>query len=880
MQWAEHYRVFTIWQSNHNLVPDNRRVLRMSDPKNFATAAMNGERHKRNALQISPNPLKHTKLAPAPRRANAFLPSVYSVPPCEKFASQTLPPQATPLLDLRPRLTRIFFESPMAILPSSILSSFKTGSALLAAALFLLASIPAASADTITSGSGNITVDLGADGTYSVSARLPGWRLSGTLPGPAQNILPSKDKDELGAYQQLLFTYSDAARPMTGAIRIYEQKDLVLFSQTSSQPSATSPSPFPDFTALPQDLYSFSYRDAAFSPPRFGLEKASGPWLLFDRRDHAMIISPASHFPCASMVGDGRAQLGSGFDSQLRNIPARFTQRTFLVFAQGINHAWDIWGRAMTDLQGKERPANDADPILRYYGYWTDHGGAYWYNYDPDKGYQGTLQAVVDEYRAERIPIRYLQLDSWWYRKSLTSANGKPESPMNSRLPEGEWNRFGGTLEYKADPFIFPEGLEAFHEKANLPFVTHNRWIDPASPYHDHYKISGIAAVDRGFWDEIAAYLKTGGVITYEQDWLNQILANSPELSSTTDLGDAFFDGMAGACKAQGLSMQYCMGTPRCFMEGSKYDNLTSIRVSDDRFEPGKYHDFLYTSRLAYALGIWPWTDVFNSTEINNLLLSTLSAGPVGTGDAIGKESKANIMKAVRADGVIVKPDKPILPVDGAYIAEAEKKESPLLSTTYAIHGAIKTIYGVALKSSGTGANVLSVSPAHLGCAGPAYIYDYFAGKGQRLDKGAELPMPFEGRELVYFILAPIGPSGIAFLGDADKFVGAGAKRISSMREAAGKLAVDVVMAANEQEVSLQGYAPAAPEVSASPGQAGPVGYDSSTGLFKVTVKPGGNAPVMDGEDPIRKTTVTFQCPLPAPASSPTSPEPSPSRTP
>ena len=426
-----------------------------------------------------------------------------------------------------------------------------------------------------------------------------------------------------------------------------------------------------------------------------------------------------------------------GFYPTLHNLPAKFTQQTLLALTHGINHAWDIWGRGLTDLQGRKRPANDADIVLKYFGYWTDNGAAYWYNYDPSKGYQGTLQAVADSYRAENIPLRYMQLDSWWYHKTLTRYDGKTEKPKNSKLPEGDWNRYGGTVEYRAHPFVFPKGMEAFHESTGLPFVTHNRWIDPTSPYHQRFKISGIAAVDPAFWAEIATYLKDNGVIDYEQDWLVDILRYSPELTSTVELGDAFFDGMAHACKARGLSVQYCMATPRCFLEGSRYDNLTTIRVSGDRFEPRKYREFLYTSRLASALGIWPWSDVYKSPETDNLLLDNLSAGPVGTGDALGQEDRANIMKALRADGVIIKPDVPIAPTDAAYLAEAQKQDVPLIATTYTDHDGLKTIYGIAVTRSKTEPSTLALDDQALGCTGPVYLYDYFAGTGQKIEGAA-----------------------------------------------------------------------------------------------------------------------------------------------
>ncbi len=729
----------------------------------------------------------------------------------------------------------------------------------LGTAACLLALPLVAIAETISSTSGNLSVVVNADGSYLVSAKDLNWQLGGNLPGPAQNVVSGKGKDVLGDYQQIAFVYTDAGQAMTGSIRLYDDKGLVLFSQTLTQASPTPPGPFPNFTTLPQDHFSFSYSDGPFAPPRFSVGDVDGPWSFFDRQDHALVISPASHFIVANMVGDGKKQMGSGFNSKLANLPAGFTQQTLLAMGQGINHTWDIWGQALTDLQAKKRPANDADIVLKYYGYWTDNGGAYWYNYDPEKGYQGTLQALVEAYGAAQIPIRYMQLDSWWYHKTLTQYDGKHEGPKNAKLPQGDWNRYGGTMDYTANTFIFPDGMEAFHEKTGLPFITHNRWIDPASPYHQKYKISGIAAVDPAFWEEIAIYLKSNGVFCYEQDWLNEILAYSPELSSTVDQGDAFFDSMANVCKAQGLSVQYCMATPRAFMQGSKYDNLTSIRVSLDGFTPDKYHAFLYTSRLAASLGIWPWTDVFKSTDMTNVLLSTLSAGPFGTGDAIGKENKGNILQAVRSDGVIVKPDAPLLPVDAAFLAEAQRQDVPLVASTYTDHDGIRTIYGIALKLPKSKGDSVSLTSDAIGCTGPVYFYDYFGGTGQKLDKGGALPIVTQGKECAFFVAAPIGATGIAFLGDPEKLVGTGKKRISSMVDDGVKLTTEVVLAANEPEVKLRGYAASSPDITVSGGQMDPASYDASTGLFTVTVRPDPNAPpqTVDG-DPVRKMTVTM----------------------
>ncbi len=303
--------------------------------------------------------------------------------------------------------------------------------------------------------------------------------------------------------------------------------------------------------------------------------------------------------------------------------------------------------------------------------------------------------------------------------------------------------------------------------------------------------------------------------------------------------------------------MQYCMPTPRCFLQGSKYDNLTSIRVSDDHFTPSHYHDFFYVSKLASALGIWPFADVFQSTVTSSALFSTLSAGPVGTGDAIDQEDKANIQKVVRADGVIVKPDAPLVAMDRTYLAEAQKQDVPMLATTYTDHAGLKTIYLTAYKNKQTAADTVSLSGAEMGCTGPYYFFDYLAGTGAKMAKGANCQVTLQGQDYGYYIAAPIGESGIAVLGDAGLFVGTGKKRLASLHDDGRKVTAEVILAAQEQEVTLRGYASRAPAVAVAAGSAGGVAYDVATGIFTVTVRPDTQIPPQsfNGEE-VRKVTV------------------------
>jgi len=696
------------------------------------------------------------------------------------------------------------------------------------------------------------------NGNYRIASKHPAWKFGGSLRAPLEQGATSRGRDEVDDYQQVTFEWRAGQMPMRGQIRIYSGKAVALLSQTCSSASRMPPAPFPAFTELPRALHIFSYGLSNFAPPDFAAVQTSTPWLLFDDDANACVFSPASHFMVASMIGDGRTEAESGFNPKLRDLPAGFTQQTIMAFGRGINLTWNLWGHALLGWAQVQRPSNDADIVLKYLGYWTDNGAVYYYNYDLAKGYAGTLQSLVERYRLEQIPIRYLQLDSWWYYKSTTNPDGTPGKDKKSdKLPAGEWNRYGGLLEYTAHTNLFPNGLSNFQKSIGLPLITHNRWIDPASLYHQHYQISGIAAVDPKWWNDIASYLKTSGIVTYEQDWLDRIYKYSPAFSSNVETGVTFLDNMARACKEQGITIQYCMPYPCFFLQGSRYENLTTIRTSGDRCNTNHWNDFLYTSRLADSMGIWPWTDVYMSTETDNVLLSTLSAGPVGIGDAIGSENKANLFLAVRRDGVIVKPDAPIVPLDRSYIADAEKRAAPLTASTYTDRDGTKTEYVFAFNRPGTPADEVKFTPAELGLSRPAYVYDYFSRSGRRLNADATFSAPFGKNAAAFYIVAPIGKSGIAFLGDKDKFVGTGKQRIASLHDDPGRLTVGVVLAENEKSVTLHGYAPVKPKVTVISGVNDDVRYDPATHYFTVKVKADAGTPITkSGGDPVRQMSV------------------------
>jgi hypothetical protein len=662
-------------------------------------------------------------------------------------------------------------------------------------------------------GFGGILVS--SSGAYSVTFSSASWRFAGALGVPATAIAEATGTDGVGPYHEVTFAFTDSSAKTAG-IRAYDALPAAVMTETYLAPATNGQAPFPTFASYPSLPYHVTYSDTEFAPVSFDALTADSPFVFFDGDANTFILSAASDFMNAATALSATGALSSGIDPAVASLPAGFSHRTVLVAQPGINAAYATWGGVLTALSGKTRVASDSTPYLERLGYWTDNGAYYYYQYDTSIGYPATLAGVSAYFTSIGVPLAYMQLDSWWY----------PKGPAQSWSDKAD-----GQYTYTADTTVLPQGLSSLQQSLGLPLVTHARWIDPSSPYRTQYAMSNDVSIDPSYWSTVAGYIADAGVAVYEQDWLNQ-----NALPATTNLTDqaAFMDGMASAMADKGIDMQYCMPLPRHYLQGSKYPNLTTTRVSVDRFSSPRYVDFLYVSLLTSSLGAWPWSDTFNSTEIDNLLLSTLSAGMVGVGDESGTASAANLLQAVRPDGVIVKPDVPIVPIDQTFLDQASGVDAPVVAATYTDFGALRASYVYAF-SVGTSESA-SFTPAALGYSGQVFVFDYFVGSGSVIGASSTYTQDLTGGS-AYYVVAPVGPSGIAFLGDAGKFVSLGKKRIASLADD-GTLSVSVAFASGETSVTLHGYALSQPTATAGVGGVGEVAWDAATATFTIAVTP------------------------------------------
>jgi hypothetical protein len=203
-------------------------------------------------------------------------------------------------------------------------------------------------------------------------------------------------------------------------------------------------------------------------------------------------------------------------------------------------------------------------------------------------------------------------------------------------------------------------------------------------------------------------------------------------------------------------------------------------------------------------------------------------------GDAIGTLSAANLLQAVRPDGVIVKPDVPIVPIDASFQNSAQGADAPMIASTYTDFGSVKAWYIFAYPQGQNTTAALRL--ADLDASGPVYLYDYFAGSGAVVNAGDALNLPISGSAL-YLVAAPVGPSRMAVIGDIGQFVTLGKKRISRLVDD-GNVQLTVAFAPGEAARTIQLYSPAIPHIRVHCGSVEASQYNADSGLFSVTLGP------------------------------------------
>ena len=574
-----------------------------------------------------------------------------------------------------------------------------------------------------------------------------------------------------------------------------------------------------------------TFRLSPMSPPSRKAIPTHGPVILYSDEMEVMVFSPLDHFFESLVTFEGGA-LSSGVEGEVEEIPAGFSHSFILVRGRGLNATVERWGDLLRGHYGRQRADRYADSGLAKLGYWTDNGGYYYYRTEPGLNEEDTLLAVKADADRNGIPYGYLQLDSWWYFKDA----GR-----------------GGLTLWEPIPEMFPQGLQPFQERLGLPLVAHNRWFAEDNAYRDRYAfVSGDGSppmafpLERGVFDEFMRNAKSWGVETYEQDWLSSQYWGVPYLRQGVGRASEWMGWIDDSAADQGLTVQLCMAGPAHFLEAVRMPRVTTARTSIDYLAGTPktmfWPQFHQVNLLAWAVGVLPFKDNFQTTPgqrpvfsetqgEQEALISILSAGMVGPSDRVGATDRELVLRTCRGDGLLLKPDRPVTPIDAMflphrrpYLTSTHSRREGLGQWTYlaayhlargdALEQALDTIFSL-IFYGGVPVDDMFVIPdeisdwqvdleADLGIQGPVVVYNWRTGLAVTDDSFSIPPLATRG-DYAYFVLAPVFGNGLALIGEPDKFVTLADRRFRQVETLPDAIRV-VVEGLPGERVSLLAY--------------------------------------------------------------------------
>ena len=397
-----------------------------------------------------------------------------------------------------------------------------------------------------------------------------------------------------------------------------------------------------------------------------------GPVFLFNLTQRGegdtVILSPFSHF-MATSLSQRRNILEYGVMGSMSFVPANYMHAMMVFYSpNGITEGVREWGQTLQRAFNRTNQNRANDLTVNYLGYYTDNGGYYYYHTEKGMNYETTMVNVAHQIA---LPFHYIQLDSWWYHKGIGD----------------------GVSHWTARPEIFPDGLAVLHRRLeNIPLAAHNRYWAYDTVYKRQYAfaldVGNSKALPMGndsFWLDLLTEARDWGLVLYEQDWLNIQTIEFRPLRTDIHLGERWLKSMGAAAENVSMNIQYCMSLPRHILQSLHIPRVTHARASADY----AFHltdrsvsqwNIGITSLFLDALGLAPFKDVLWSTSSQpgapykpspqevfpdrEILISTLSTGPVGPGDAIEYTDVERIMRCCRKDGLILKPDRPLTTIN------------------------------------------------------------------------------------------------------------------------------------------------------------------------------------------------------------------------
>ena len=309
-----------------------------------------------------------------------------------------------------------------------------------------------------------------------------------------------------------------------------------------------------------------------------------------------------------------------------------------------------------------------------------------------------------------------------------------------------------------------------------------------------------------------------------KQDHMNEQLGLS-QCTTTTNVARDWLAGMGESAKRQNFTIQYCMSLPSVTMNSATIIPSTHQRLGGDYLSGDNEKNWRIGSAsiFVHAVGLLPFKDAFlsNSTQAPpthsseqraggfmgfvekapelHAASALLSAGPVSPSDGVDGHDQGLLLSLCRADGVLLKPDKPARTIDLVWLGKlnaALDKSSGVVWTTFTeyngaswgyifVQGA-EASWKADATDLGFGRGTVSAGVAWTRPKDQAHTFVKSMTVTTKFGPGEPLAMPTTGMEynaaswaLVY--TSPVLSNSFVVLGEVDKMVPISKQRIASM---------------------------------------------------------------------------------------------------
>jgi hypothetical protein len=530
------------------------------------------------------------------------------------------------------------------------------------------------------------------------------------------------------------------------------------------------------------------------------------PLVLYNSSDSRLpmtVFSPLNQ-PMAHHMAHSDSFIGAGVKATVEKIPAGWSQLFVLSASAGINDGMMAWGDRMLTYTGRPRVDNRyLDDSHGGIGFWTDNGGYYHYSIGNNKSLGSTYEEVLPKVKAYHdelgVPFKHWQFDSWFYPK------------------DGGVNPGGGggaVTNWTALDSVFPSGMVNIQNLIGLPTIMHNRQWSIISDYiHNWTDIewykSQKAAVPKDpvkFFDRFFTQQEGWGLSMYEQDWMVTEYQEVDELHTNISMGDLWLYGMAEGAAKSGRTVQYCMPTPYEVLSAASLPSVTNARATGDYFHSNNQWAVGNTALFYWALNILPFKDGFYSStnkqvggqtegpETNpdrEALMATLSAAMVGPMDGIYLLNKTRVMTTCRADGAVLKPDRPLTAVDACF------RDANPTCQVYHTYSDLEGLGRVGYYFNNNGKAQMTSEEVYVPkkAIQDFAVYNWYSGELAQLQESNDLSAGYEGH--IYATVMPI-VNGWVFVGEPDKYVTSSTLRFSNVESKDGALSVVVHGVAGE----------------------------------------------------------------------------------